>query len=329
MRSITISFNKQGYDGFIDFIKAYAIVCVLLGHSYLPLPKIGYCVWAGMQVPLFILIQVFHCYKREQIIVNYKKVFSRVLLPFFVFLSLIMIWKAFNNCLDNKLVYIALTIKGGGYFPWIYFQISLFLPLFSIVLKRLSVMSTLLFFLIFCESFELIFSFVGLPEEIYRLLAVRYFFLVYLGWLWVKFGVRINLLTIILSLISLASIIYFEYYSINDEPCFFSTGWKYHRWPCYFWVAYGLTALLYAVWCFFIKIQKQWIINFIKNLAASSYEIFLVQMTLINILNRQYFLSVTNEYASYLIWLVIFWVFSLVGGFLLHRMLKRFFRVNA
>jgi len=62
-----ITFNTKGYDGFIDFIKAYAIICVLIGHTLIPyLHDIGYCIWAGMQVPLFILVQSFHGYKKER-----------------------------------------------------------------------------------------------------------------------------------------------------------------------------------------------------------------------------------------------------------------------
>lgn len=79
-----ISFNTKGYDPFIDFLKAYAILCVTLGYSLLPLSKIGYAAWAGMQVSLFILIQAFHCYKKDGYKVNIGKVFRRVMLPFLV-----------------------------------------------------------------------------------------------------------------------------------------------------------------------------------------------------------------------------------------------------
>ncbi len=80
---MTITFNTKGYDGFIDFIKAYSILCVLFGHTFLWLDKVGYCIWAGMQVPLFILIQVFHAYKKESLKINIKRIIQRVLLPFF------------------------------------------------------------------------------------------------------------------------------------------------------------------------------------------------------------------------------------------------------
>lgn len=61
MKTTTIdTVQHQRHDEFIDFIKAYAILCVLFGHTFgMALDYVAYGVWAGMQVPLFILIQTF------------------------------------------------------------------------------------------------------------------------------------------------------------------------------------------------------------------------------------------------------------------------------
>lgn len=77
-----ISFNKKGYDPFIDFLKAYAILCVLFGHTFPHLNEIGYGMWAGMQVPIFILIQSFHSLKKELTKLNIIKVAKRIFIPF-------------------------------------------------------------------------------------------------------------------------------------------------------------------------------------------------------------------------------------------------------
>lgn len=77
-----IVFNKTGYDPFIDFIKAYAIICVLLGHTFPYTHETGYYLWYGMQVPLFILVQTFHVFKKDVYHLNLKKTISRILLPF-------------------------------------------------------------------------------------------------------------------------------------------------------------------------------------------------------------------------------------------------------
>jgi hypothetical protein len=164
---------------------------------------------------------------------------------------------------------------------------------------------------------EVAISYIGMSEQLYRLFVARYIFLFYLGWLWVKEGVRINCVTIILSLLSLSAIIYFEYFSVDDEPWFFTTGWKSHRWPCYFWVAYGLAAILYELYQKFKNNNRA--VNIIKTLATCSYEIFLAQMTI-----RFFFLKSTlgfipNARISFLLWIIIFWVTSIYGGILLNR----------
>lgn len=77
-----ITFNKVGYDPFLDFIKAYAILAVLLGHTFPFLDDTGYFLWYGMQVPLFILVQVFHVFKKENYKLNLYQLFKRIFVPF-------------------------------------------------------------------------------------------------------------------------------------------------------------------------------------------------------------------------------------------------------
>ena len=97
-----ITFDKAGHDDFIDFIKAYAILCVLFGHTFLWLDKVAYDVWAGMQVPLFILVQMFHGYKKEKLIFSFLKVFKRVLLPFFIVESITFVLALMTHGVDCK-----------------------------------------------------------------------------------------------------------------------------------------------------------------------------------------------------------------------------------
>lgn len=115
----TVTFNTKGYDGFIDFIKAYAILCVLFGHTFSPiLDKVAYGVWAGMQVPLFILVQSFHSYKKDKATVNLAKILTRVVLPFVVFEAVTFCIAHFIGRVDrNTLIYSILT--GGGVWSWL------------------------------------------------------------------------------------------------------------------------------------------------------------------------------------------------------------------
>lgn len=274
-------FNKTGYDPFIDFIKAYAIICVLIGHTLSFHDYWGYGLWAGMQVPLFVLVQSFHFFKKEKPSFSFKKIFWRVLVPYFLIQSLVLINILGHYDGDTLLSQLELYIFSGGYgpgsyYPWVYLQLALLLPIINGLVKKGSKMKLAIAFIIICESFEMISSIIDLPDYIHRLLAVRYLFLFYLAWLWVTEGIVINRRTIILSSISFLSIIYFEYFSVDDEILFYKTAWKYHRWPCYYFVAEGGAFLLYYVYKYLSK--NVMIDRIIKLLAKCSYEIFLIQM---------------------------------------------------
>ena len=113
MNSLTIEFNTKGHDDFIDFIKAYTILCVLFGHTFgIALDFVAYGVWAGMQVPLFILIQTFHSYKKDNVSFSIGKVFKRVLLPFFLIESLTFIIALVGR--GNCKSLISSMLIGGG-----------------------------------------------------------------------------------------------------------------------------------------------------------------------------------------------------------------------
>ena len=276
----TVSFNKTGYDPFIDFIKAYAILCVLIGHTLPFTDYWGYGLWAGMQVPLFVLVQVFHGFKKDTLNVNIKKIFFRVILPYILIQAIALIYTFYDD--SSKIS----SFWGGGvgpgsYYPWIYIQIALLLPFVKKWIDKNQEDRTkvLITFLIICESFEILFSVIDLPDSIYRLLAVRYLFLLYLAWIWVRDGIVINKVTTLFSFLSFLSIIYFEYLSVDDEVLFYNTAWKFHRWPCYYFLAiWGgyLLRMLYE-----ILRSKPSIMNSIKLLAKCSYEIFLIQMLVI------------------------------------------------
>lgn len=323
----TITLNTKGYDGFIDFIKAYAIICVLIGHTLPPyiLDNIGYCIWCGMQVPLFILIQVFHCFKKEHATFSIVKVLNRVVYPFLIIESLTFIVAfVFAGTGFKPLIHTLLTGGGygpGSYYPWIYLQVAVILPLVGDVLKKYNKALLFVIFILVGELFETLFSLINLPSFIYRLLAVRYLFLIYLGWLWVQEGIVINWKTMILSVISLAAIIYFNYYAINDEPFFFTTSWKYHRWPCYFFVAYGFIPWLRLLWKFLNR--NVIILRCIKKVAGCSYEIFLVQMSSIFLFQENLLSSIGDPLMQYFVWLTIIWILSIGGGVMLNIMMKK------
>lgn len=93
-----ITFDTKGHDVFIDFMKAYCILVVIFCHGFPFLKEIGYCFW-GVQIPLFFLIQVFHCYKREPKPIKWRTVLQRIFIPFIVI---------------ELLLFGVLCIRGGG-----------------------------------------------------------------------------------------------------------------------------------------------------------------------------------------------------------------------
>ncbi len=307
-----ILFNRTGYDPFIDFIKAYAIICVLIGHT-LPVTYMGYGLWAGMQVPLFILVQTFHFYKKEGSRLNIKKLFQRIVLPFIVVcLSEFLVICYFNNGYGSKYLVVEFLKSGGAfgsgsYFPIIYVQIAFLLTWSRLVINKLNRTQLIWLFLVLAEGLEVISSLIQLPEWLYRLLAFRYLFLILLGWLWVKDGIKLNRRMVFLSVVSALAILYFEYvavyYHLDNEPWFFKTGWTFHRWPCYYFCANGLVYLLHVIWQWLSKSEK---INcIIKELAKSSYEIFLVQMC---VCYARHFMQMPGFVS-----ILVVWFFSIVG----------------
>jgi peptidoglycan/LPS O-acetylase OafA/YrhL len=169
----------------------------------------------------------------------------------------------------------------GSYYPWVYLQIAVILPYTKKLLDKGTVIRNGIVFLIVCELFEIVSSITNLPDSFHRLLAIRYLFLLYLAWIWVNKGITINRKTIILSSLSFLTIIYFEYFSVNDEILFYNTAWKYHRWPCYYFVAMGGVILLRCLYDKLCNKEKSKII--IDLLARCSYEIFLIQMLVISL----------------------------------------------
>ena len=343
IKDMHIKFQTTGHDEFIDFIKSYAILCVIFGHTFPMLDKIGYGIWAGMQVPLFILIQTFHYLKKERNFkINVGKILGRVVVPFVIAEILTFIVAMFIKGESASTLIQEFIQKGGygpgSYYPYIYLQITLLLPFFAILLKHFNKsgqqsaissqcqsqsqsQSLLIVFLLLSEGFEILFSLIDFPDTIYRILAIRYIFLLYLGWLWVKDGVIINKTMMLLSALSLCAIIYFEYVPIDNEPWFYSTGWRFHRWPCYFFVANGFIAILHYIWKF-LKNNK-FIVNAVKTIASATYEIFLVQMSVIYLFTTKSITFTSNIMLRYLIWLVIVWTISVGGGILINKIINR------
>lgn len=325
MKTIQTEFNKTGYEPFLDYLKAFAIICVLIGHTLPFLNLMGYSFWIGMQVPLFVLIQAFHVLKKPSTKLDFKKIFFRILLPYFIILLGIVLVYLFSGKMDNQLITNGLIWGGygpGSYYPWIYLQLAVILYFVRPVFDKGNLIKQAVLWLVVCEGIEILESLLNVPEPIHRLLAVRYLFLIYLAWIWVKKGIVICKSTLCLSVLSLLSIVYFEYCNFNNEPLFFDTAWKYHRWPCYFYVSTLLCYLLYTIYKYVSQVRL--IDRIVYFLAKCSYEIFLVQMAVIAILPKLSF--VNNKYIAFALWVIVVWAISLVGGYLFNTIYSNFLK---
>ena len=127
-------------------------------------------------------------------------------------------------------------------------------------------------------------------------------------------------MTIVLSMLSLVSIIYFGWYSKNDEPLFFATSWKYHRWPCYFFVCELGIYILHIIWN--ILKCNSIILKIVYFLSVHSYDIFLSQMIAYVLFNKSLFYSMP---ISWLFRFLACFVFSLSFAALIHVLFDKLF----
>lgn len=242
-----VHLNNKGYDPFIDFMKGLCIICVVLTHSipYEWQQIIGFPFWGAQAVPIFLLIQSYHYFKNEELPpIKWRKLFKRIVLPFVLVQTVIVlyIFVAYfcgSGMLTTPLL--SLIMSGGegpgSYYIWIYIQFALiFLPLCGWFQKKvhLSDIQLGIIFIIVSEGLEILCSYWHPNNLIYRLLAFRYVFLIYGGYLWAQHGIKCNLKTITLSLLSIIVIYMLQYKHYTFEPWLFDTPWSYFHWCSYF-----------------------------------------------------------------------------------------------
>lgn len=321
-----IAFNKKGHDPFIDFLKAWCILVVVFCHGFPYLKEIGYAVW-GVQIPLFFLIQVFHSYKREPKPINWKMILKRIITPFLIIEALIFVFKLLIGGFDEIKALTVNALVGGGYgpgsyYPWIYIQMAILIPTMRPICEKLGKWKSLFVFILICEVIEVVCSIINLQDSVYRLLCLRYVFLIWLGWLWVKEGIRLDITTIVLSILSLGFIIYLAYFKRDCEPWLFNTDWITHRWVCYFWVGWLFVGILYWI---YTKLKNIEIVKkCVKNLASASYEIFLIQMAYYALLPLRHFDFIENTAVQFVVWFALAFGVSIIGGIGLYIIEKKY-----
>lgn len=281
-----MEFSKIGQDLSLDFVKGVAIILVLLNHSTsLAFHQDSwFFIWGYPAVPLFLLIQVFHAYKKgfDGIHLRMGRIFKRVIFPFFlveVILCAIAVFM-YPTIPIREILISGLYWGGkgpGSYYPWIYIQFAILLPLLRPVFRHVSERWLLALFLVLSIGSEVLCSVMHIPDWTYRLLFSRYIFLIYLGYRLVIKGVSLNILAVMLSFISLIAVYNFEMKDFQWYPWFhYVAEWRTCHWICYFYIAYLILFLLCKF--FYWLPAGNWIENAICKTGQHSYAIYIFQL---------------------------------------------------
>lgn len=208
MKDRVIPLKTGGYEPLFDYLKGIAIIMVVLAHGTGCLKDfLLYPLWIDQAVPLFIMIQVFHAYKKDTVSYpSLSKIWHRIFYPFLLvqlIYFLYIVGKCLYHNIDPILQITPFLFKGGGgpgsYYIWIYAQIAILCPLFK---KVINYKSGLFFMVLICILVEIICSLTNIPDSLYRLLCLRYIFLLYLGYLWVQQGILLTKKTTALAVMS-------------------------------------------------------------------------------------------------------------------------------
>ena len=294
-----IKLNRGGYCEEIDILKGYSILFVLFNHSTpLYLKNItGFDLWGGMGVPLFLLIQVFHYYKRgldKTPAIKPMKVFQRVFVPFLIAETAIILLKwmmgepvseSFMGCISNW------GYGSGEYYIWIYLQFVLLLPLTTYILKKINVRWAPIAFIGISATLEIICSITNIAEHTYKFLFFRYFFLIYLGYLWAKNDIILNRKYLLLSIVSVIAILVFDLSGGLFEPFFYGSSWKCFHWISYFYPFALLPIILVGLHS---RLHKS-IRTVITLMGKYSWQIFCLQLVVFSFMSTQVFTFIGNE----------------------------------
>lgn len=282
-----IEFNKVGYDPQIDYIKGLCILFVIWTHciSRYELGIMLFPYWGDTAVPIFLLIQVFHYYKKgtDFRMPSSFKLWKRILLPFIIMIALMFLTQFFiyydvtGGAFSPSLYW---DKRGpGSYYIFIYLELAFIIPLFAPLFKRLPIKWLFVIFVILSQLIEFGASITHCPDNIYRITFFRYTFLIFIGYLLASRGLVLNKYTIFGGIISAIFIFIFTYTTINLEPLFCThlDLWPICHWICYIYIAYLFLAFLKYTHA---KLSSFFpaITSYIERIGKYSYEIYLIQI---------------------------------------------------
>jgi len=304
--------RKLEYDYKLDFLKGCAILFVIFIHS-IPI-SLQYSAYTffyfGQAVPIFFLISGRLGYmlwetrdKKEVWMGSFRRIFKKIIIPllFIIFLEGLYLLMSQNYSIYSLLK--DFVVSGGwgpgSYFPWVYLQLIIILPLLNIFCNsRLSDMTKILSVFMISLLLEFISFKLMVPEWLYRLLFFRYLFVFYLGIWWGKRGeLKISYTLIFLAILSFFYI-YADRYVGNVLSPLVYPAWQGSHAPAYFW-SIVLVLILFKLANLDFLLKKT-----ISKLGKASYHIFLIQMVYFLILGS-FITNIIDIYGNSIVLLII------------------------
>ena len=281
-----IEFLKYRHDPQIDFVKGLCIIFVIWTHCMHreDLSRLLFPFWGDMAVPIFIIIQVFHYYKKGTCIrmPNIVKLYKRILQPFVIMVALMFItqYYMYYDITEGRFSPLLYWDKRGpgSYYIFIYLELAFIIPILAPLFHKMSNKGILVFFAILSQLIEFISCITYCPDNIYRILFFRYLFLIPLGYVLATKGLVLNKVTIFGSILSLFFLFLFNYTKLDMEPLFYTSldNWKCCHWICYIYIAY------FFLWFLKYSYTKLSIYNkplsCVESIGRYSYEIYLFQI---------------------------------------------------
>lgn len=311
------TFDKK-HDEFIDVIKGFSILFVIFNHCLPHFVKsvLLFDLWGGVAVPLFLLLQSYHYFKwglNNTPAIKFGKIFRRVILPFLAAQIILIVFNGlfigdFPSSVSQWITNFGMGC--GEYYPWIYLQFVILLPVFAALFRMCRTGMSLIFSVLIAVGLELCMSSLHLNEHIYKFLFVRYVFLIYLGYVWAQQGgVILDNKTITLSIVGVCCILFFDFAGISLEPLFYdSEAWKSFHWISYFYCANLFVFILLYV---YRKMPERVKVMMVK-IGCYSYEIFCVQMVVTHMLNITVSSFVSSQILRGAIYIVLGPILSVV-----------------
>ena len=286
---LEIEFNRTGYDPEIDYIKGLCILFVVWTHCFVreELSMILFPFWGDTAVPIFLIIQTFHCYKKESVshLPSLSKLWKRILMPYLILLAVTFLLDYFiyynetDGAFDLQLYW---DKRGpGSYYIFIYIQFAFILPIIEPLFRKIPLKVLLILFILASQVVEYVCSVTDCPDNIYRITFFRYIFLIFLGYVLAKKGLTINKQTVPVIICSIAFIYLFSYTKTDLRPLFCTNldFWPLCHWICYFYIAYMMIWLLKTSYTKLSQIAiSERLARLIQQMGKYSYEIYLFQI---------------------------------------------------